>query len=161
MKRIGIISDTHGQVDSTRSAIRLLESLEVELVIHCGDIGSTEVVRQFKPWPAHFVFGNVDEDAAGLRKAIKACGQTCHERFGTLEVEGTKIAFLHGDDWQLLEQTIAAGNYHLVCHGHTHRRREERVGKTLVLNPGAIYRANPHTFAIVDVPDLEVTSVSI
>jgi predicted phosphodiesterase len=48
-----------------------------------------------------------------------------------------------------------------VCHGHTHRRREERVGKTLVLNPGAIYRANPHTFAIVDLPLLEVTSVVI
>ena len=161
MKRIGIISDTHGQVDSTRSAIRLLESLQVELVIHCGDIGSTDVVRLFKPWPAHFVFGNVDEDEAALRRAIKAGGQTCHERFGSLEVEGVKIAFLHGDDWRLLEQTIVEGNFDLVCHGHTHRRREERIGKTLVLNPGAIYRANPHTFAMVDLPELEVTSVLI
>jgi putative phosphoesterase len=161
MKRIGIISDTHGQVDSTRSAVRLLESLEVELVIHCGDIGSTAIVRLFEQWPAHFVFGNVDEDVAGLRRAIKACGQTCHDRFGTLEIDGVKIAFLHGDDWRLLEQTISEGNFDMVCHGHTHRRREERSGKTLILNPGAIYRANPHTFATVDLPSLEVTSISI
>lgn len=161
MKRIGIISDTHGQVEYTRSAIRTMESLEVELVIHCGDIGSTEIVRMFSTWPTHFVFGNVDHDEALLRRAITRSGQTCHERFGTLEVGGVRIAFLHGDDWQRLEETIASGEWDLVCHGHTHRRREERIGKTLVLNPGAIYRANPHTWAAVEIPSLEVTSVPI
>jgi putative phosphoesterase len=161
MKRIGIISDTHGQVEYTRSAIRLLESLEPELVIHCGDIGSVEIVRMLSVWPSHFVFGNVDDNPDMLRAAMQECGHTCHERFGTLDVEGVRIAFLHGDDWQLLERTITSGQWDLVCHGHTHRRREERFGPTLVLNPGAIYRANPHTFAIVDLPGLEVTSVAL
>ena len=161
MKRIGIISDTHGQVEYTRSAIRLLESLEPELVIHCGDIGSAEIVRMFSAWPAHFVFGNVDYDIEPLRQAMRECGHTCHERFGTLETEGVRIAFLHGDDWQLLERTITSGEWDLVCHGHTHRRREERMGRSLVLNPGAIYRANPHSFAVVDLPGLEVTSVAL
>jgi putative phosphoesterase len=161
MNRIGIISDTHGQVEYTRSAIRLLESLEPELVIHCGDIGSEEIVRMFSAWPTHFVFGNVDEDARGLRRTIEECRQTCHERFGTLEVAGVRIAFLHGDDWHLLEQTIHGGQWDLVCHGHTHRRREERAGKTLIVNPGAIYRASPHSFAVVDLPELAVTSVTL
>ncbi len=161
MNRIGIISDTHGQVEYTRSALRIMESLQPQAVIHCGDIGSTQIVPLFAAWPTHFVFGNVDDDAHGLRRVMGECGQTCHERFGRLELLGVRIAFLHGDDWQLLEQTIAGGEWDLVCHGHTHRRREERVGKTLVLNPGAIYRANPHTFAVVDLPLLEVTSVVI
>jgi predicted phosphodiesterase len=42
--RVGIISDTHGQVDFTRPAVRMFESLEVDRVFHCGDIGSPEVV---------------------------------------------------------------------------------------------------------------------
>ena len=160
MKRIGIISDTHGQVDYTQEAVRLMESLDVELVIHCGDIGTAEVVEQFARWPSHFVFGNVDEPRR-LRAAIAGCRQTCHERFGWLELEGRKIAFLHGDDLALLAETIAGQEYDLVCHGHTHVRKQEQRGKTLVLNPGAIYRANPHTFAIVDLPGLEVNSVAI
>ena len=161
MKRIGIISDTHGQVEYTRGAIRLLESLEPELLIHCGDIGTAEIVRMLSAWPTHYVFGNVDHSTQSLRQAMQAAGATCHERFGKLELESARIAFLHGDDWELLDHTIASGDWDLVCHGHTHRRREERCGKTLVLNPGAIYRANPHSFAIVDLPDLTVTSVVI
>lgn len=43
--RVGIISDTHGQVDFTRPAVRMLESLDVERLFHCGDIGSPEVVE--------------------------------------------------------------------------------------------------------------------
>jgi putative phosphoesterase len=158
--RIGIISDTHGQVDYTQDAVQLLESLEVALVIHCGDIGTAAVVRQFSRWPAHFVFGNVD-DPRSLKRAIEAEGQTCHDRFGQLEVAGVRIAFLHGDDSRLLADTIASGQYDLVCHGHTHVRRQEQLGKTLVLNPGAIYRANPHSFAIVDLPELAVVSIPV
>ncbi len=161
MKRIGIISDTHGQVEYTRPAIRLLESLEAELVIHCGDIGSAEIVPLFSAWPTHFVFGNVDDNEARLRQEIQACGQTCHERFGSLTLDGIRIAFLHGDDWQLLERTISSGQWDLVCHGHTHRRREDRCRGTLIVNPGAIYRANPHSFAVIDLPGLEVTSVAL
>ena len=55
---IGIVSDTHGHVEFARPAMRMLESCQVELVIHCGDIGSPEIVELFAPWPAHFVFGN-------------------------------------------------------------------------------------------------------
>jgi putative phosphoesterase len=161
VKRIGIISDTHGQVDYTQEAVRLLESLEVELVIHCGDIGSAAIVRQFSAWPTHFVFGNVDADRRGLRRTMEESGQTCHDCFGSLELEGVRIAFLHGDDTSLLETTIHSGDYDLVCHGHTHVARQVRQGKTLVLNPGAIYRANPHSFAIVELPALDVLTVRV
>ncbi|HEX5444919.1 MAG TPA: metallophosphoesterase family protein, partial [Pirellulales bacterium] len=63
---VGVISDTHGHVEFTRSAVRMFESCAVELVIHCGDIGSNEIVGLFALWPAHFVFGNVDHDQRGL-----------------------------------------------------------------------------------------------
>jgi len=154
--RIGVVSDTHGHVLNTLAGVRMLESLDVELVIHCGDIGSTEIVSLFAPWPTHFVFGNVDHDRGGLEAAIKAAGKTCHGRFGSLELEGKTIAFLHGDDTALLRQTTTSGEYDLVCHGHTHVARQVKEGRTLVLNPGALYRATPHSIAVVELPSLEV-----
>jgi uncharacterized protein len=158
---LGIVSDTHGQIEFTRAAVRMLESFAVEHVIHCGDIGSSEIVELFRRWPTHFVFGNVDTDERSLRRAIKSAGQTCHERFGTLEFLGRHIAFLHGDDAALLQQTIAGDRYDLVCYGHTHVAEQHRHGSTLVVNPGAIYRAQPHTLAIAKLPQLEVTHIAI
>ncbi len=158
--RLAVISDTHAQVLFTQAACHLIGSLGAEVVIHCGDIGSVEIVPLFAAWPTHFVFGNVDSEPE-LRRAIQAAGQTCHERFGELELAGRKVAFLHGDDFRLLDETIRNGEYDLVCHGHTHLIRQERIGRTLVLNPGAIYRANPHSFAIVEMPAVDVTVIEV
>lgn len=159
--RIGVVSDTHGQVKHTLAAVRLLESLDVQAVLHCGDIGSAEIVPLFRAWPTHFVFGNVDLDRAALRDAISLASQTCHERFARLELGGRKIAMLHGDDGPLFRQTISSGEWDLVCYGHTHVAKLERRAETVVLNPGALFRATPHTMAIVDLPALEITSITV
>jgi uncharacterized protein len=159
--RVGVVSDTHGHVPYTRAAVRMMESLEVELVIHCGDIGSPEIVELFGPWPTHFVFGNVDHDHRRLAAAIRAAGKTCHDRFGRLDLAGKRIAFLHGDDTLRLCEATTNGEWDLVCHGHTHIARQEKHGSTLVLNPGALYRATPHSIAYVELPSLEVMIVRL
>jgi putative phosphoesterase len=159
--RIGVVSDTHGQTRSAREAVRLLEALDVELVLHCGDIGAPEIVRLFDCWTTHFVLGNVDGDAGALERAAAEAGHVLHGAFGELELAGRRIALLHGDDERRLRQVIASDEYDLVCHGHTHVPRQERVGRTLVLNPGALHRATPHTLAVVELPGLEVTSVRV
>lgn len=159
--RIGVLSDTHGHVPNTRLAVRMLESLEVEQVLHCGDIGAPEIVPLLGQWPVHFVFGNVDDDRAGLREAIRAAGQTCHERFGDISIGGRRIALLHGDDGARLREAVAAGTWDLVCCGHTHVPLRQHVGNTWVLNPGAIYRANPKTLAIVELPTMTIESIIV
>jgi putative phosphoesterase len=160
---LGVVSDTHGHVQYARQGVRMLESFGVHAVLHCGDIGSEAIVPLFAPWPAHFVFGNVDvgSTAKELRAAIEQAGQTCHGRFGSLELAGVKIALLHGDDGHLLTQTIGNGLHALVCHGHTHIARRERLEQTLVLNPGALYRATPHSIAIVELPALKAEIVPL
>lgn len=158
---IGVVADSHGQLTYARAAVRLLESFELELVIHCGDIGSPAIIPLFQQWPTHFVFGNVDIPAAPLEQAIAAAGQFCHGRFGELELAGRKVAFLHGDDTSRLRETISSGSWDLVCHGHTHVASRQQRGSTLVLNPGALYRANPHSLAIVELPELAVTAITV
>lgn len=159
--RIGVVSDTHGSIAPTRPAIRMLESLDVEAVLHCGDIGSEEVIKLFAPWPTHFVFGNCDYDHVDLRRAIEAAGQTCHGLFGEIELAGVRIALLHSHERRRFDEAIASGQYGLVCYGHTHVADQQRHGETLVLNPGALYRANPPSIAVVDLPAIEATVIKV
>ena len=160
---LGVVSDTHGHVANARAAVRMLESFGVGAVLHCGDIGSEAIVPLFAAWPTHFVFGNVDGGllAAGLAAAIEKVGMTCDGRFGSFELAGTKIALLHGDDGRLLDETIEAAQHQLVCHGHTHLPRLEKVGPTLVLNPGALYRAAKHTIATIELPALRAEIITV
>ncbi len=158
--RIGVISDTHGDVYSAREAVRIFQCLEVNQVLHCGDIGSPEIVVLFSDWPTHFVYGNVDSPQY-LGNAILRAGHTCHDHFGSIELAGRKIALLHGHDTDLLEKSAKSGRWHVICHGHTHIARHSTVGKTLVLNPGAISRTIYPSVAMVDLQSLEVTPVRL
>jgi uncharacterized protein len=159
--RIGVLSDTHGNLSSTRSAARALEAEQVEQVIHCGDVGSVDVVSLLTRWPAHFVFGNCDPDHELLRQAVEGNFQTFHGPFGSLDLGKRRVAFLHGDDHRRLRESIASQEFDLVCYGHTHVPEHHFEGRTLVLNPGALYRANPRTLAVVDLSELTVVRIEI
>ena len=157
--KIGVLSDTHGDVPGTRQALQVLECLGVSMLIHCGDVGA-EIVPFFKGLPTHFVYGNID-DPEGLREAIVEPEHTYHGQLGTLGIAGRRVAFLHGHDVKLLRHTIHSGHFDLVCHGHTHAFSSGFEGKTLVLNPGALARTSRPSLAVVDLPSLEVTEIPL
>jgi putative phosphoesterase len=159
--RIGIVSDSHGHVELTRPAVRMLESLSVDRVLHCGDIGSAEVVALFGAWPTDFVFGNCDVNRDELSAAIAAAEQTSHGDFGDLRIGGKRVALLHSHDPARFRQTLHSGAWDLVCYGHSHVASIDRYGPTLAVNPGALFRANPHSLAIVDLPEVQATIVAL
>jgi len=158
---LGVVSDTHGHVLNTQKAARMLDSLGVDAVIHCGDIGSSEIPPVLSPWQTHYVLGNVDGIDAGLESAVQAAGGVLHGRFGSFKAGGRSIAFLHGDDMQRLAREIQRGTWDLVCHGHTHKARQFMQGKTMVLNPGALQRARIHSIAVVQLEQMEVTVIPL
>jgi uncharacterized protein len=155
--KIGVISDTHGEIVLTKQAVGVFDNFQVELILHCGDIG-LKVVPLFVGHRVHFVPGNMD-DADAVRCAISEGEHTLHEQPGTLTVRDCRIAFLHGHDIKLLYHTIHSGHWDLVCHGHTHIASSNREGETLVVNPGALVRTATPSVAVVDLPSLEVTEV--
>lgn len=157
---IGILSDTHGRLDRTQQAVRMLESLEVELLVHCGDVGSPAVLGLLEAWPVHFVLGNTDSPWQ-FRDGARQPHWFCHERFGHLELAGKQIAFLHGDDAPRLRQTIGSGQWDLVCYGHSHTAEITTAGNTLVVNPGALHRVTQPSLAVVELPTLQATMVSL
>jgi uncharacterized protein len=157
--KIGVISDTHGEVQLTRQALNILDAFQVELILHCGDVG-TDVVSLFSGRQVHFVAGNTD-NLDDMREAIVEPQHTFHDQLGTLELEGCRIAFLHGHDVTLLHHTIRSGNWDLVCCGHTHASSNHREGSTFVLNPGALSRTRTPSLAVVELPSMNVTEIPL
>jgi len=158
---IGIVSDTHGRPRTAEAALRTLRERGITTVLHCGDIDDTDTVELFRGFTAHFVFGNCDWDREGLRQAVAEIGAELHEPFGHLELEGVKIAFLHGDDSRLLRDVEQSGAFDFLFYGHTHHAEEHRTGPTRVVNPGALHRARPKTFVILDLARGNLESIVV
>jgi putative phosphoesterase len=159
--RIGILSDTHGNRRMVNLALAELHERGITTVLHCGDIDDPETVQLFRGWTAHFVFGNCDFDKDALRQAIIDIGAALHEPFGSLELEGVKLAFLHGDDPAMMRDVERSGHYDFLFYGHTHQAEEHQSGPTRVINPGALHRARPKTFLVLDLSTREVESVTV
>jgi putative phosphoesterase len=148
---LGILSDTHGRVDATAEGMRLLRAAGAGYAIHCGDVGSTDVLDHLAgDPPAAFVFGNNDYDRVDLARYAAAIDVRCLDAFGTVELDEKKIAVTHGDDGPLIRRLLQAQEHDYLLIGHSHVAGEQRFGRTRVINPGALYRANPKTVAVLD-----------
>ncbi|CAK9009549.1 Uncharacterized protein SCF082_LOCUS10326 [Durusdinium trenchii] len=137
------------------TAVAVFEQLDVDAVLHCGDIGSPDIVPLFIGRTTHFVLGNVD-DASDFEHVIREAGLNYPGRFGDLELGGRRIALLHGDDGRRLQDAVAGQEYDLVCHGHTHLADVRNYDRTTVLNPGALFRAQTYSVAVVNLQTMEV-----
>jgi putative phosphoesterase len=158
--RIAVLSDTHSRYATVEAVLKVIDERGVECIIHCGDIEDAETVWLF-PGTTHFVFGNCDSERAGLRQAVYGIGGTVHEPFGALELDGTKLAFIHSDDRRLFHHLEAAGKYDYLFYGHSHQAEEHRTGPTRVINPGALHRARPKTFVILDLQTGAMESIAV
>lgn len=168
--RIGILSDTHGSVEITRRAVSLAAAHDVDVLIHLGDVGSPLVLDallcgldeksgECRP-EVRVVFGNTDYDADALADYATQLGFTVDHPVGRLEIEGKTIVFLHGDCSRSVNAAIDEPVDYLF-HGHTHVRRDEYIGPTRVINPGALHRAREYTVAILDVSGDSVTFLTV
>jgi uncharacterized protein len=156
---IAILSDTHSRYATVEKALQLLQDRNINVVLHCGDIEDSETVWLFQGFTAHFVFGNCDTEKHSIRQAVHGIGETLHDGYGCVELEGVKIAFTHGDDHRLLRDLEVSGAFDFLFYGHTHKAEEHRSGPTRVINPGALHRAIPKTFVILDLATRAVESV--
>src|ERR1041385_1989333 len=147
---IGILSAPHDRTEPMAAAVQLLHSRGAEYFIHCGDVGSSAVLDYLAGLKAAFVWGNCDWDRVGLQRYAKSIGIDCFGAFGELELDGRKIALIHGDDPALKRRLLSEQKHDYLLQGHTHVRHDLRMGKMRIINPGALHRANPKTVALLD-----------
>lgn len=133
------------------------------MLIHCGDMCNVATAQQMAGFDVVYVNGNMDDSAAAVNDTIlqlnprNTAGITYSDKVG-----GVRIAATHGHLRDKLEGLI--GRRHaFVFHGHTHRRRDELVGKTRVVNPGALggVRYEPRSVCLVDLDTEAVRFIDV
>ena len=160
--KIGILSDTHGNIPATANAARIFATAGVGAVLHCGDIGDADVLTELAGMlhpsevPVYAVLGNVDLYSADWKFFPTHVGVHILGRFGEVELAGRKIALLHSDDRACFRKTIDAGDYDFVFSGHSHEVHDHIVGTTRCINPGTAGRGSPNTCAILDLSSGEL-----
>ena len=147
---VGILSDTHDRAAITGAAVRLLLDAGAEFFIHCGDVGGQDVLDALAGLRCAFVWGNTDYEQRPLARYAESIGVRCLGHSGELELGGKSFAVLHGDDFPAMNRLLTAQRHDYLLHGHTHVRADRRVGRTRVINPGALHRAREKTVALLD-----------
>ncbi|MEM1657433.1 MAG: metallophosphoesterase [Candidatus Jordarchaeales archaeon] len=164
MVLVGVMSDSHDNLEAIKRAVEFFNSKKVKLVLHAGDIISPFTIRVFRDLtcPIKAVTGNNDGDLLSLRRFFENKGEI-YNFFLSLEVDGVKIAVNHGHYPEVLDSLISSGKYDVVICGHTHEKVNKIVGKTLVVNPGETcgYLTGGRSIAILDTEKLQAEIVEI
>ena len=131
MKRIGIISDTHGYWDD-----RYLHYFEpCDEIWHAGDIGTTELAERLADFrPLRAVCGNCD--GGDLRLMFR---ETLRFKCEDVDVLMKHIGGYPGCYDRSIRQTIYASPPQLFISGHSHilKVQYDRALRLLHINPGA------------------------
>ncbi|KNZ68561.1 phosphodiesterase, family [Thermincola ferriacetica] len=170
---IGVISDTHGDVEAWRKSINgPLKGVDV--IIHAGDIlyhgPRNPIVAGYNPQalaeeinaspiPLLFAKGNCDADVDQM--LIK---YPIHSPYVFAFIEGRNILAVHGADMNREEMLQLARYYNLrfFISGHTHVPSLEKIGETIYLNPGSCSlpkENNPPTVAVIGEQEVVIISI--
>ena len=138
--KIAIVSDTHDNMANFNKVITWLNSENIEVMLHCGDICNQDTIREAEKnfnGQIHFVRGNGDFDLHEVPEKME------------MELDGKKIFFNHYPE--ISKQAAESGKFDLAFYGHTHKPWEEKMGECRLVNPGELagQRYKP-CFAVYD-----------
>lgn len=137
--KIGILSDTHNERIMLKKAVGLFMSLDIRHLIHCGDLTNPALLDELSGFTVYYVYGNSDLDRYGIKIKLEQVGQDNRMDYSLdFELGGKRFFVIHGDMKNKLIDAINSATYDFVLHGHTHNIKDEWVGSTRVVNPGAL-----------------------
>lgn len=122
MKRIAILSDTHGLLrDEVRERLA-----GADVILHGGDVDTPGIIETMRELGETYVVrGNNDKEWAGdLPQSL------------AVTIEGVRFFLVHKK--KDVPQDLK--DVDVVVYGHSHRYREETVDGVLWLNPGSCGR---------------------
>ena len=131
MKKIGIISDTHGLLRP--EVVPVFKG--IDLILHAGDIGNAEVLDQLRTVAPIVIAVRGNNDKGDWANEIPESEVT--------HVGGVSIYMLH--DLNELDLRPPPGSVQVVISGHSHRPSIVRRDGILFVNPGS---AGPRRFKL-------------
>lgn len=137
---LAVMSDTHDHIWNLRKALAVIKERGAEAIIHCGDFIAPFTLKELDQAkiPVHGVFGNNDGDQYLLTKLslTELSHITLYGLTGELTLGDFRVAFTH---YRVVADGLAAtGRFDLVCFGHSHEVFLDKVGETILLNPGEV-----------------------
>jgi len=149
MKRILVISDSHGRNDDIEGVLQQVG--HIDYMIHCGDLERGDTyVRSLVDCPVTIVSGNNDYYL-----------DLPMEEF--IEIEGYKILVVHGHYYYVnsgvdyLKDYARQQGVDIVMFGHTHVPYFEVDDDLTILNPGSLtyprQEGRKPTFLIMEIDD--------
>ncbi len=132
MRKIAVISDSHGGKVRLDMFRRIAEAEKFDLIIHCGD-GASD---------AKWLAKNLDIE-------VKMVAGNCDfydrvERELIFSEEGVRMLVVHGDRYDV-KWGLSTLSYYaedrctkVALYGHTHQAFAGYVGNVLLINPGAL-----------------------
>ncbi|MDR1761225.1 MAG: metallophosphatase family protein [Bacteroidales bacterium] len=132
MKKILILSDTHGYVDNAIEHY----ARQVDEIWHAGDIGSCEVLQRLQACaPLKAVFGNIDSQEIRLQTQKILIFETEQIRVLLTHIGGYPPKYMPD-----IVKEIAKHKPHIVVAGHSHilKVMPDKNRTLLYINPGAI-----------------------
>src|SRR3989344_1096831 len=134
--KIAIVSDTHDNMANFNKVITWLNSENIEVMVHCGDICNqdtiSEGVKNFNGH-IHFVRGNGDYDLHEGPEKME------------MELDGRKIFFNHYPE--ISKEAAESGKFDLAFYGHTHKPWEEVIGSPSTSSGRVCRLVNPGELA--------------
>jgi putative phosphoesterase len=136
--KLGILSDTHNHTQNLQRALSLFRNRSITTLIHCGDMTSPNTADLLKDFHVIAVTGNMDVNTGRLESTLKKLNpENTLSATYTGEIEGISIAATHSHRGNVPD-LVKNGRFSYIFHGHTHRRRNEFVEQTRIINPGAL-----------------------
>lgn len=160
MMLIGIMSDSHDHLEAIRMVVNFFNQKKVDLVLHAGDLISPFTASEFKQlkMPFEAIYGNNDGEREGLKTAFQ---ELCDlEDFKEIDVDGRKIAVIHGTNQKLVDALANGGTYDVLIRGHSHKFHVS-CDKTMIINPGETcgYLSGKKTVILLSTEDLKFKKV--
>ncbi len=164
--KIGVISDTHGNISAVRKAFKIFA--DVEVIMHAGDI--------FSHGASSYSIGNhntqdlsryLNSQDRQMMASKGNCDRPSDQQSLLFDMlrphvlykhSGYCLLMFHGDDnnMQRIGDIISQNNVNIVISGHTHVFRAVLRKDILYLNPGSPSlprSADPPSAAVIDLEE--------
>lgn len=160
---IAVMSDLHDNIVAWRSLLNYLHQTNIERLINCGDTCSPatlELMSEDFSGQIDTIFGNVADREREVSVSKKLRNVTHHGDAGVITIEGITIFLNHFP--HVAERTARTGTVDLACHGHTHFKRWEPIGTTMILNPGTAGGMFQYpSFATIDLETMKCSFIDL
>lgn len=149
--KIGLLSDTHDNLDKIEAAVKFFNKHKVGFVLHAGDFVAPFTIAKLEKLSCDWrgVFGNNDGEESGLTKRSKG-----RIKAGPLKIKlaGKTVILTHDINAVNLSKQKA----HLVVYGHSHKPEVKIMGEKIIVNPGECggWLSGKSTVAVIDLDSL-------